>query len=51
MLDKFSDVGITLRYYLQLGIPPENCCHFANSSGLGPISLCHHNISKNITNL
>ena len=29
----------------QFGIP--KWCHFANSSGLGSMSLCHHNISKN----
>ena len=31
----------------QLGIPPGRCCHFVNSSGPGSKSLCHHNISKN----
>ena len=33
-----------MRYDLPTGNSPS---HFANSSGLGPVSLYYHNISKN----
>ena len=39
----------TLHYTLAIIISLRRCCHFANSSELGPMSLYHQNISKNLS--
>ena len=31
---------------LQFGKIPRRCCHFANSSGIGPVSSLHHKFQR-----